>query len=105
MTPAHGAPSSSVQGAPCDHQDGPADLEHVNFAETFRSHAVTADQFVGGRRLRILVMVDDLPRECLALIDLRLRVGRGLDRLLGASGKPEAMVSDDRTEPTGNAVL
>jgi hypothetical protein len=46
-----------------------------------------ADQFIDGRRLRILVVVDDCTRECLALIAYTsisgIRVARELDRLLG----------------------
>ena len=47
-----------------------------------------SDQFIDGRRLRILVVVDDCTRECLALVpDTSIsgtRVARELDRLLVA---------------------
>jgi putative transposase len=43
-----------------------------------------ADQFINGRRMRILVVVDDCTRECLALVAdtsvSRDRVARELDR-------------------------
>ena len=60
-----------------------------------------ADQFIDGRRLRILVVVDDCTRQCLALIaDTSIsgtRVARELDRLLGERGKPKTIVSDNGT--------
>jgi putative transposase len=68
-----------------------------------------ADQFIDGRRLRILVVVDDCTRECLALIAdtsiSGIRVARELDRLLGDRGKPKTIVSDNGTELTSNAIL
>jgi putative transposase len=68
-----------------------------------------ADQFIDGRRLRILVVVDDCTRECLALIaDTSIsgvRVARELDHLLRERGKPTAIVSDNGTELTSNAIL
>jgi hypothetical protein len=41
-----------------------------------------ADQFIDGRRMRILIVVDDCTRECLALADTSIsgiRVARQLD--------------------------
>ena len=68
-----------------------------------------ADQFLDGRRMRILVVVDDCTRECLALVaDTSIsgtRVARELDRLLAERGKPKTIVSDNGTELTSNAVL
>ena len=56
-------------------------------------------QFIDGRRMRILVVVDDCTRECLALIAdtsiSGIRVARELDRLLGERGKPKTIVSDN----------
>src|SRR4051812_32833015 len=56
-----------------------------------------ADQFIDGRRLRILVVVDDCTRECLALVPdtsiSGIRVARELDRLMVAYGKPKTIVS------------
>jgi hypothetical protein len=43
-------------------------------------------QFIDGRRLRILVVVDDCTRECLALIADGIRAARELDRLLEDNG-------------------
>ena len=68
-----------------------------------------ADQFIDGRRLRILVVVDDCTRECLALVAdssiSGIRVARELDRLLGDRGRPKTIVSDNGTELTSNAIL
>jgi putative transposase len=68
-----------------------------------------ADQLGNGRRFRILAVIDDFSRECLAaVVDMSLlgmRVVRELDRLVALRGCPAAMVSDNGTELTGNAVL
>jgi putative transposase len=68
-----------------------------------------ADQFIDGRRLRILVVVDHCTRECLALVPdtsiSGIRVARELDRLMVAYGKPKTIVSDNGTELTSNAIL
>src|SRR6201981_3859560 len=68
-----------------------------------------ADQFIDGRRMRILVVVDDCTRECLALVAdtsiSGMRVARELDRLLTERGKPKTIVSDNGTELTSNAIL
>jgi putative transposase len=67
------------------------------------------DQLVDGRRLRILSVVDDCTRECLALIaDTSipgLRVARELDRIMASRAKPRTIVSDNGTELTSNAML
>jgi putative transposase len=68
-----------------------------------------ADQLGNGMRFRILAVIDDCSRECLAaIVDTSLpgqRVVRELDRLVALRGCPAAMVSDNGTELTGNAVL
>ena len=68
-----------------------------------------ADQFIDGRRLRILVVVDDCTRERLVLVPdtsiSGIRVARELDRLMVAYGKPTTIVSDNGTELTSNAIL
>ena len=68
-----------------------------------------ADQFNDGRRLRILVVVDDCSRECLALVPdtsiSGMRVARELDRLLTDRGTPKMIVSDNGTELTSNVIL
>ena len=68
-----------------------------------------ADQFIDGRRIRILVVVDDCTRECLALVPdtsiSGIRVARELDRLLADCAKPKMIVSDHGTELTSNAIL
>nr|WP_153006246.1 IS3 family transposase [Sphingomonas sanguinis] len=68
-----------------------------------------SDAFVCGRRFRILTVVDDFSRECLALVaDTSLsgaRVARELTALLGERGKPLLIVSDNGTELTSVAIL
>jgi len=68
-----------------------------------------SDQFVSGRRFRILGIYDDCTRECLATVaDVSLsgrRVARELDLLITARGKPKMIVSDNGTELTSNAIL
>jgi putative transposase len=68
-----------------------------------------SDALVNGRRFRILAVVDDFSRECLALVaDTSLpglRVARELDRIAGFRGYPRMVVSDNGTELTSNAIL
>jgi putative transposase len=68
-----------------------------------------SDQLTCGRRFRILTVVDDCTRECLALVAdtslSGLRVARELDRLMIARGKPKMVVSDNGSEFTSNAIL
>src|SRR3954451_20317444 len=67
------------------------------------------DQFVCGRRFRVLNIVDDVTRECLAAIaDTSIsgrRVARELTELIGGRAKPGMIVSDHGTEFTSNAIL
>ena len=67
------------------------------------------DQFASGRRFRILNIVDDVTRECLAAIpDTSIsgrRVARELTALIDQRGKPGMIVSDNGTEFTCNAML
>jgi putative transposase len=67
------------------------------------------DQFACCRRFRILNIVDDVTRECLAAIpDTSIsgrRVGRELSELIARRGKPDMIVSDHGTEFTSNAML
>lgn len=67
------------------------------------------DQFVCGRRFRVLNIVDDVTRECLAAIpDTSIfgrRVARELTALIERRGKPGMIVSDNGTELTSNAIL
>ncbi|WP_156944557.1 IS3 family transposase [Bradyrhizobium sp. Ec3.3] len=68
-----------------------------------------SDQLTDGRRFRVLTVVDDCTRECLALVaDTSLsgsRVARELDRLVIERGKPKMVVSDNGSELTSNAIL
>lgn len=67
------------------------------------------DQMATGRRFRVLNVVDDVTRECLAAVpDTSIsgkRVVRELTALIAVRGKPGMIVSDNGTELTSNAVL
>ena len=68
-----------------------------------------SDVLADGRRFRVLAVVDDHTRECLALVaDTSLsgaRVVRELDAIIAARGRPLTMVSDNGAELTSTAVL
>jgi putative transposase len=69
-----------------------------------------SDTLISGRRIRILAVVDDFTRECLALVvDTSLsgaRVARELDAIIAARGVPPLMiVSDNGTELISLAIL
>src|ERR1700722_11845595 len=68
-----------------------------------------SDTLSDGRRFRILCVVDDFSRECLAtVVDTSLggvRVVRELERLATERAMPQEVVSDNGTELTSGAVL
>src|SRR5213082_979261 len=68
-----------------------------------------SDTLTDSRRFRILAVVDDFTRECIALIaDTSLsgaRVGRELDAVIDQRGPPAMIVSDNGTELTSMAIL
>jgi putative transposase len=68
-----------------------------------------SDVFGIGRRFRMLCVIDDYTRECLALVaDTSLsgaRVVRELERCIRLYGRPETIVSDNGTELTSRAIL
>jgi putative transposase len=68
-----------------------------------------ADTLSDGRRVRILCVVDDFSRECVAAgADISLsgvRVVRELERLTGERATPKVIVSDNGGELTSVAVL
>jgi putative transposase len=67
------------------------------------------DQFANGRRFRILNIVHDVTRECLAAIpDTSIpgrRVARELTALIDRRGRPSMIASNNQTEFTCNAML
>src|SRR5437867_9462892 len=73
------------------------------------SLAFLSDAFADGQRFRILAIVDDFTRECLALVaDTSLpglRVARELDAVIAMRGRPAMCVSDNGTELTSIAIL
>jgi putative transposase len=68
-----------------------------------------SDAFADDRRFRILAIVDDFTRECLALVaDTSLpglRVARELDGVITRRGRPAMIVSDNGTELTSMTML
>jgi putative transposase len=68
-----------------------------------------SDAFADGRRFRILAVVDDFTRECLALVaDTSLpglRVVRELEAIIARRGRPVMCVSDNGPELTGMTIL
>ena len=67
------------------------------------------DQLSNGRRFRILNVIDDVTKECLAAIaDTSIsgrRAARELDAVVAWRGNPELIVSDHGTEFTSTAML
>ena len=80
--------------------DGPSQRWSLDFV---------SDVFGPARRFRMLCVIDDYTRECLALVaDTSLsgaRVARELDRCIRLYGRPETIVSDNGTELTSRAIL
>ena len=68
-----------------------------------------SDTLADGRRFRVLCVLDDFSRECLAaVVDTSLggaRVVRELELVVNQRGWPQTIVSDNGTELTSNAVL
>jgi putative transposase len=68
-----------------------------------------SDAFTDGRRFRVLAIVDDFSRECLALVAdtslSGLRVTRELTAVMASRERPTTIVSDNGTEMTSMAVL
>tara|TARA_B100001964_G_scaffold195692_1_gene219881 strand:- start:268 stop:1131 length:864 start_codon:yes stop_codon:yes gene_type:complete len=67
-----------------------------------------SDQLADGRRIRVLNVLDDFSRRCLAAeVDTSLpglRVCRVLDQLVSHHGKPQALLVDNGPEFTGKAL-
>ena len=67
-----------------------------------------SDQFVCGRRFRILAVFDDCTRECLAAVAdtslSGLRVARELDLLIAWRGRPNTIVSDNVLRAEGDRI-
>ena len=68
-----------------------------------------SDALSDDRRFRVLCVIDDFSRECLAtVVDTSIpgiRVARELDRISEIRGLPCSVVSDNGTELTSNAIL
>jgi len=67
------------------------------------------DQLAGGRRFRVLNVVDDYSRECIGqLVETSIsgeRVARYLSQLIDERGKPRSIVCDNGTEFTCKALF
>lgn len=67
------------------------------------------DQIVAGRRFRMLNVVNDVTRKCLAAVPdtsfSGCRVVRQLKDLIALCGKPGIIVSDNGTELNSNAAM
>jgi putative transposase len=90
----------AVARTPIPRPDGPNSRWSLDFVH---------DQLADGRRFRVLNIIDDVTKECLAAIpDTSLsgkRVVRELAALIERRGRPKALVSDNGTEFTSTAVL
>lgn len=74
-----------------------------------RSLDFVSDALNDGRKLRVLCVIDDFSRECLATsVDNSLsgqRVARELDAIAMTRGYPCMIASDNGTKSTSNATL
>lgn len=90
----------AVARTPIPASEGPNSRWSVDFVH---------DQLANGRRFRVLNIIDDVTKECLAAIaDTSLsgkRVVRELEALVARRGRPGLIVSDNGTEFTSSAVL
>ena len=90
----------AVARTPIPKPDGPNSRWSTDFVH---------DQLANGRRFRVLTIIDDVTKECLAAVpDTSLsgkRVVRELNALIARRGRPGAIVSDNGTEFTSSAVL
>jgi putative transposase len=90
----------AVARTPIPRPDGPNSRWSTDFVH---------DQLANGRRFRVLTIIDDATKECLAAVpDTSLsgrRVVREMQALIGRRGRPGAIVSDNGTEFTSSAVL
>ena len=90
----------AVARTPIPKPDGPNSRWSTDFVH---------DQLANGRRFRVLTIIDDVTKECLAAVpDTSLsgkRVVREMNALIARRGRPGAIVSDNGTEFTSSAVL
>jgi len=99
------APMAIPQGP---NQRWSLDPRHCHW-DQWRSNGSMSDALSCGRRFRVLCVIDDFSRECLAtVVDASIsgvRVARELDRIAESRGYPCMVVSDNGTELTSNAIL
>ena len=91
---------TAVARAPIPKTDGPNSRWSTDFVQ---------DQLANGRRFRVLTIIDDVTKECLAAIPdtspSGKRAVREMRALLARRGKPGMIVSDNGAEFTSSAVL
>ena len=84
-------------------------MEMPNGANQRWSLDFVNDAFTDCRRFRILTVVDDFTKECVALVPdtsiSGLRVTRELDQAIAERGVPKTIVSDNGTEFTSMVIL
>ncbi len=84
-------------------------MEVPNGANQRWSLDFVSDAFTDCRRFRILTVVDDFTKECVALVPdtsiSGLRVTRELNQEIAERGMPKTIVSDNGTEFTSMAIL
>ena len=90
----------AVARTPIPKPDGPNSRWSTDFVH---------DQLANGRRFRVLTIIDDVTKECLAAVpDTSLsgkRVAREMNALIARRGRPGAIVSDNGMGFTSAAVL
>ena len=91
---------TAVARAPIPKTDGPNSRWSTDFVQ---------DQLANGRRFRVLTIIDDVTKECLAAIPdtspSGKRAVREMRALIARRGKPGMIVSDNGAEFTSSAVL
>lgn len=91
---------TAVARAPIPKTDGPNSRWSTDFVQ---------DQLANGRRFRVLTIIDDVTKACLAAIPdtspSGKRAVREMRALIARRGKPGMIVSDNGAEFTSSAVL
>jgi putative transposase len=91
---------------PSEHRGKPEPVEAV--PNTRWAMDFVSDRMQYGRRVRVLNVIDESSRECLATIaDTSItgkRVTRVLDQLIETNGKPKQILTDNGPEFTSNAM-
>lgn len=91
---------------PCEQRGKPEPVEAI--PNTRWAMDFVSDRMQYGRRVRVLNVIDESSRECLATVaDTSItgqRVNRVLDQLVDTHGKPKQILTDNGPEFTSNAM-